>query len=49
MSEQEPLPWDSASGLAVPAGHALGTPSPLFARVEMDDINQHRKRLGTPD
>ena len=49
MSEQEPLPWDSASGLAVPAGHALGTPSPLFARVEMDDINRHRKRLGTPD
>ena len=50
ISEQlgmpEPAGWDEASEIPVPAGHRLGKPSPLYARVEDADIARHKERLG---
>lgn len=38
--------WDSASELGVPAGHRLGSVSPLFARVEASGIAKRKAELG---
>ncbi len=38
--------WDSMSAVSIMPGHKLGTPSPLFARVEDADIRRHKERLG---
>ena len=38
--------WNDMSVLGVSSGHALGTPSPLFARVEDTDIEKYKKQLG---
>ena len=43
VSEQK---WDSISELLVSPNHALGTPSPLFSRVEQSDIDKYQKQLG---
>ena len=45
--ELEKQTWDSMSELAVNAQHKLGTPSPLFAKVEDSDIEEYKKKLGT--
>ena len=39
-------PWDLASELKIDAGHQLGVPCPLFARVESADIEEHKAKLG---
>ena len=38
--------WNDMSVLGVSSAHALGTPSPLFARVEDTDIEKYKKQLG---
>lgn len=38
--------WDCLSQLGVPSGHLLGDASPLFAKVEMADIEKHKTQLG---
>ncbi|MDE1763934.1 MAG: methionine--tRNA ligase [Thaumarchaeota archaeon] len=43
VSEQ---PWSSMSDIAVPRGHALGEPSPLFKKVAAEDIKVHKSKLG---
>lgn len=43
VSEQH---WDSLSELSIKPGHVLGTPSPLFAKVESEDIKKHKEKLG---
>ncbi|KAG2477199.1 MAG: hypothetical protein NPMRth3_2640001 [Nitrosopumilales archaeon] len=44
VSEQS---WDSISEISIQANHQLGTPSPLFAKVEESDIKNHKQKLGT--
>ena len=44
VSEQS---WDSVSEISIPANHQLGTPSPLFAKVEESDIKNYKQKLGT--
>lgn len=43
VSEQS---WDSISDISIQANHKLGTPSPLFAKVEESDIKNYKKKLG---
>jgi len=44
VSEQS---WDSMSKLSIKDGHVLGSPSPLFTKVEESDIKKHKEKLGT--
>ena len=44
VSEQS---WDSVSEILIQANHQLGTPSPLFAKVEESDIKNHKQKLGS--
>ena len=39
--------WDSMSELKINAGHSLGDPFPLFAKIENKDIQKHKEKLGT--
>lgn len=39
-------PWDSASEFGIRPGHRLGTPEPLFSKVQQADIEGHKRRLG---
>lgn len=43
ISEQR---WDSISEITIQSGHDLGTPTPLFNRVEESDIKNHKENLG---
>lgn len=43
VSEQS---WDSMSELSIKEGHALGSASPLFAKVEESDIKKQKEKLG---
>ena len=43
VSEQK---WDSISDITIKSEHSLGTPSPLFAKVESSDIENQKKKLG---
>jgi len=43
VSEQK---WDSMSELSIKEGHTLGTPTPLFEKVEESDIKKHKEKLG---
>ena len=43
VSEQS---WDSMSKLSIKDGHILGSPSPIFVKVEESDIEKHKKKLG---
>jgi methionyl-tRNA synthetase len=43
VSEQS---WDSMSKLSIKDGHTIGSPSPLFTKVEESDIEKHKKKLG---
>ncbi|MCV0398770.1 MAG: methionine--tRNA ligase [Nitrosarchaeum sp.] len=38
--------WDDMSQLGIKLGHSLGETSPLFAKVEQEDIEKYKKRLG---
>ena len=38
--------WEDMSDLGISSGHTLGDASPLFARVEASDIENHKKQLG---
>ena len=38
--------WDSLSALEIKPGHKLGEASPLFAKVEPEDIEKYKKQLG---
>jgi methionyl-tRNA synthetase len=38
--------WKDMSDLGISPGHILGDASPLFARVEASDIENHKKELG---
>ena len=38
--------WDSLSHLEVNSGHKLGDVSPLFSKVEPEDIEKYKKQLG---
>ena len=38
--------WDSLSILEIKAGHNLGEASPLFLKVESEDIEKYKKLLG---
>jgi len=38
--------WDSLSSLEIKPGHNLGDASPLFSKVESDDIEKYKKQLG---
>ena len=39
--------WDSISDLRILPNHTLGSPSPLFAKIEESDIEEYKKKLGT--
>ncbi len=41
--------WDGASDMLIKPGHRLGSVSPLFARVEDDEIKRHKEQLGRFD
>ena len=43
VSEQS---WKSISEITIKSEHSLGTPSPLFAKVESSDIENQKKKLG---
>jgi len=43
VSEQN---WESISDITIKSEHKLGTPSPLFAKVESSDIEIHKEKLG---
>jgi methionyl-tRNA synthetase len=43
VSEQR---WLSISDMTINSEHHLGTPSPLFAKVESADIKTHKEKLG---
>ena len=43
VSEQN---WKSISDITIKSEHNLGTPSPLFAKVESSDIEIHKEKLG---
>jgi methionyl-tRNA synthetase len=38
--------WDSLSAFAIEPGHNLGEVSPLFSKVEPEDIEKYKKHLG---
>ena len=38
--------WDSLSDLEINPGHKLGEHSPLFSKVESEDIKKYKKQLG---
>ncbi|MBI2128261.1 MAG: methionine--tRNA ligase [Nitrosarchaeum sp.] len=38
--------WDSISDIGVKSGHTLGDASPLFVKVEEEDIAKYKKQLG---
>jgi methionyl-tRNA synthetase len=38
--------WSEMSELGISSGHDLGEASPLFARVDADDITKYKKQLG---
>jgi len=38
--------WDSISLLDIKPGHSLGEVSPLFSKVESEDIEKYKKQLG---
>ncbi|MFB5634724.1 MAG: methionine--tRNA ligase [Candidatus Nitrosomaritimum aestuariumsis] len=38
--------WESLSELQIKPGHKLGDASPLFAKVEPEDIEKYKKQLG---
>ena len=38
--------WDSISELEIKPGHALGDVSPLFTKVEPEDVKKYKKQLG---
>jgi len=38
--------WDSLSSLEIRPGHNLGEVSPLFSKVESEDIEKYKKQLG---
>jgi len=42
ISEQS---WSSISELQIKQGHKLGTPSPLFDKVEESDIQKYKNKL----
>jgi methionyl-tRNA synthetase len=41
--------WDSLSDLDIKPEHNLGEASPLFLKVESEDIEKHKKNLGPSD
>ena len=41
--------WDSLSALEIKPGHNLGDVSPLFSKVESEDIEKYKKQLGPFD
>ena len=41
--------WGGASDILIKPGHRLGSVSPLFARVEDDEIKRHKEQLGRFD
>ena len=41
--------WDSLSALEIKSGHTLGDVSPLFSKVESEDIEKYKKQLGPFD
>jgi len=43
VSEQR---WNSISEISIQSGHNLGTPTPLFNRVEESDIKKYKEKLG---
>jgi len=43
VSEQR---WKTISEITIKSEHSLGTPSPLFAKVESSDIEIHKGKLG---
>jgi methionyl-tRNA synthetase len=43
VSEQN---WESISDITINSEHILGTPSPIFAKVESSDIKTHKEKLG---
>ncbi|MDE1764846.1 MAG: methionine--tRNA ligase [Thaumarchaeota archaeon] len=43
VSEQ---PWSSMSDIAINQGHTLGESSPLFKKVEAEDVKVHKSKLG---
>ncbi len=38
--------WDESSVLGIRSGHKMGEASPLFSKVEHDDIEKYKKQLG---
>ena len=38
--------WNDMSVLDLSEGHVLGVPSPLFTKVEVDEIEKHKQQLG---
>ena len=38
--------WDSISDIGIKSGHILGDASPLFVKVEEEDIAKYKKQLG---
>jgi len=44
VSEQS---WDSISEISLQAHHKLGSPSPLFAKIEESDIKKYKQKLGS--
>ena len=43
VSEQN---WKSISDITIKSDHTLGTPSPLFEKIESSDIKSHKDKLG---
>lgn len=41
--------WNSLSLLEIKPGHRLGNASPLFSKVEVDDIEKYKNQLGPVD
>lgn len=39
--------WDSISDIVIKPGHALGSISPLFTKVEEEDIDKYKKQLSS--
>jgi len=39
--------WSDISELGISSGHVLGDSSPLFTKVEVADIEKHKKNLGS--
>ncbi|RDJ30912.1 MAG: methionine--tRNA ligase [Crenarchaeota archaeon] len=40
-------PWETISELNISSGHALGKSSPIFEKIESEDIKAHKNKLGT--